>query len=124
MIRVLVVEDNADDAFILDLALGRSAEPAFELVRAERVRDAEGLLRSGAGFDVVLTDLHLPDSAGLQAVAQLASAAGETPIVVLSGSEDPRLREQLLTGGAKAFWSKDRMMDPELPRMIARVARA
>ena len=66
--RILLVEDDAADALLVQRTLGTPAAPAFGF-RLYRSQDlASGLERlDEGGIDVVLLDLHLPDSRGSRA---------------------------------------------------------
>ena len=63
VIRILLVEDNSDDALLLRRTLDDRTRNLFDLVHAERLDAALKHLNSAA-FDVVLLDLSLPDSHG------------------------------------------------------------
>ncbi|MEZ6185488.1 MAG: sigma-54 dependent transcriptional regulator [Planctomycetota bacterium] len=109
-IRVLLVEDNDDDAFFIEDVLqdgldvaGSDPEPVT-LVRCETLTDA----KSKAGnSDVVLLDLSLPDSNGLDTFTELRAAAPELPIVVLSGRDEAQLGVDCVKQGAQDYLSKN-----------------
>ena len=89
-LHALLVED--DDAYATMLQQELAAESGLP-VSIERVRSlADALLRlSAGGFDAILLDLGLPDSSGLETFGRLQHAAGDTPIVVLTASDDDGL---------------------------------
>jgi diguanylate cyclase (GGDEF)-like protein len=60
-----------------------------------------------SSFDVVLLDLGLPDSQGLETVEQMVAAAPEIPIVVLTGINDPELGIEAVQRGAQDYLPKD-----------------
>lgn len=102
MIRVLVVEDDPIFAKLVQVQLRTLGEPRCEVVHAASLAAARERL-AGARFDVILTDLGLPDSQGPATADAIEAAAPGTPIVVLSGSEEPpRGRRFLLKGGIGA----------------------
>ena len=69
-IKVLLIEDNPGDARLVREMLAESGEGRFVLYHAERL--STGLDRlSKADFDVVLTDLSLPDTQGLETFARV-----------------------------------------------------
>ncbi len=84
--RILLIEDSNTDAMLIQAHL-RKADPSF-VVRRE-VRLADGLAQVARGeADVILLDLNLPDSAGLDTFRSLYRSALQVPIVVLSGQDD------------------------------------
>ena len=92
-VRVLLIEDNIADADLIkdafeDAALDSALSGAvFELEQVDRLR--AGMERLLAGdVDVVLLDLSLPDSQGLETFVKLERTSPTTPIVVLSGLDD------------------------------------
>lgn len=98
--NVLLIEDNPGDARLLELALRQLSEQGVRWTVVARISDALSRLQAG-GFDVVITDLALPDSAGATTVTRLRNARPGIPIVVLTATQDERLHE-LLTGAGAA----------------------
>jgi two-component system CheB/CheR fusion protein len=85
-LRVLLIEDVRD---ILDVFTILLRAEGADVAAAERGRDAAELVRR-QGFDVVLTDLGLPDIPGDVLIRQIRAAAGPaTRIVVVTGYGEP-----------------------------------
>ena len=87
---VLLIDANAEDEqlFREELALIRDRPFVLEVIRSL----AEALLRMKQGVsDVILLDLHLPDSLGLTTFLRLQPKAGDQPIIVLVGQADEDL---------------------------------
>ncbi len=121
-IRVLLLEDNPDDAFLIQRAFGAPRLRGFELMHtAQRVSAAVAALASNQGraFDVVLTDLDVPDSGGVDTVTALHRAAPEMPIVVLTGQPDEALGVAALRRGAQDYLLKGQVE----PSLLARTLR-
>lgn len=103
--QILLIEDNLGDAQLVRLYLterfGASCGVRHELtLRA-------GLHALGEGsVDVVLLDLGLPDSTGLQGYLQVQQAAPRTPVVILTGDSDEDSALQALRVGAQDYLSK------------------
>jgi DNA-binding response OmpR family regulator len=76
--RVLLVEDNRSEAVLLQEMLARDAGGEFELSWNDRLGKANDRL-AGESFDVVLLDLSLPDSSGLESLDGLRQAARSIP---------------------------------------------
>lgn len=104
-IRVLLVEDDANDAKIIARVLGRCAQPSCDWMRVGELSAAGALLQSGI-VDVVLLDLSLPDCRGLAGLRELASKAPRVPIVVLTEREDQAVAIEAIRNGAQDYLVK------------------
>lgn len=104
-IVVLLIEDNPGDAGLVRARLAEARNVRFTLRHESRL--AAGLARlQTERADVVLLDLSLPDSHGLDTVVQFKLAQPELPIVVLSGSTDEDLALAALKAGAQDYLMK------------------
>jgi len=116
-ITVLLVEDNPGDArLILELLEDVQAQ-AFDLERVGRLDHALSRL-SRTGVDVVLLDLGLPDSQGLETFVRARRSAPEEPIVVISGLDDERLALEAVRSGAQDYLVKGRIEGHLLARVL------
>src|SRR6186997_595279 len=89
--RVLVVEDNPGDVFLLREMVDEAPNARFQ-VTAEAGRLEKALeIMAGEQIDVVLLDLQLPDSRGVDTFIAAHRAAPDVPIIVLSESDDEEL---------------------------------
>jgi signal transduction histidine kinase len=104
-LRVLCVEDNPGDARLLREVLGETGMEV-ELEFADRLSRARELLRAST-FDVIVSDLTLPDAQGTDAVDGLKTAAPNVPIVVLTGLADEAVGVQCVQRGAQDYLVKD-----------------
>lgn len=103
MPRALLVEDNPADAGFLERRLSASEHlVGYEVTRVETLAGALMVLRN-KGIDVVLLDLTLEDSSGLETVVSVHREAPEVPIIVLSGHEDVSTAVQCVVEGAQSF---------------------
>ncbi len=107
-IRILLVEDNSGDVRLLRVYLADAGASRFELTHAEALTEALARLK-GAAFDVVLLDLSLPDSSGLETVERVRAAAPTLPIVVLSGLDDEETAVEAVKHGAQDYLVKGRI---------------
>jgi len=103
--RVLLVEDDDDDAVFLKTCLRRQDSKAVELVRAATMANALSTLR-GSQFDVILLDLNLPDSTGQDSVHRIQGADPTVPIVVLSGEGNEDFAVGILNRGVQDYLVK------------------
>jgi len=78
-IRLLLVEDGAADALLLQYMLAEVKEESFLVTHVEMMADAVNCLAKEP-FDAILLDLSLPDSRGLGTVAQINVAAPYLPL--------------------------------------------
>ena len=84
-IHILLVEDDPDDVWVMRNLLGDRWDGPFKLSHAELL--SAGLERlSEFPFDIILLDLSLPDSQGLETFFTMHAHAGDVPIVVLTTS--------------------------------------
>lgn len=102
---VLLVEDNDGDADLVAFHLRRTAWYPTSLSRAGSLDAARSLLERET-FDIVLVDLGLPDSDGLDTLRRVRSAAADTPVVVLTGRTDDELGPRAIAAGAEDFVPK------------------
>ena len=115
-VRVLLVEDNGSDARLIQEHLKECSE-TFNTVHVERLHEAlEALDKSN--FDVVLLDLSLPDSTGLQTFAEVKVKAVKVPILVMSGFDDEALAVRAVREGAQDYLVKGKVEGEGLGRAI------
>jgi serine phosphatase RsbU (regulator of sigma subunit) len=104
-IRALLIEDNPGDARLIEVMLREADAESFEVRRVERLE--EGLRELGnGGIDVVLSDLSVPDSNGLDTFQRLHARAPHVPIIVLSGLNDTTVALNAVHQGAQDYLIK------------------
>ena len=118
--RILLIEDNPGDARLIRESLAEAAGNPFDVTRADRLDDGLQHLAPGA-VDVVLLDLSLPDSRGLDTVGKVIERAPWVPIVVLTGLDDKDLAVEAVRRGAQDYLVKGQA-DGELLARAARYA--
>ncbi len=115
--RILLVEDDPDDVWVMRSLLGDRWDGPFELVHVELL--SSGIRRCQEDlFDVVLLDLALPDSQGLETFIAMHAHAGGVPIVVLSGYDDEMTAMKAVQAGAEDYLVKGQVNDNLLVRSI------
>jgi signal transduction histidine kinase len=112
--RVLLVEDNNDDALLIEEAL---SDTAIQIERAERLSTALEKLANG-GLEAVLLDLSLPDGHGLDTIGRLRSQAPGAPIVVLTGLDDEEAAVKAVEQGAQDYLIKGQVDGHLLARSL------
>ncbi|WP_142847640.1 diguanylate cyclase domain-containing protein [Telmatospirillum sp. J64-1] len=104
-IRVLLIEDNPGDARLFRLALSEAEEARFTVTQANCLAEAVEAA-APADFDVVVTDLSLPDSYGMATVDQVVKAFPTLPVVVLTGLSDAETGLQAVQAGCQDYLVK------------------
>ncbi|HWO42073.1 MAG TPA: ATP-binding protein [Candidatus Eisenbacteria bacterium] len=112
--RVLFVEDNDDDALLIQEAL---ADTVIKIDRAERLSSALEKLSAG-DIDAVLLDLSLPDAHGLDTIARVRSHSPGVPIVVLTGLDDEEAAVKAVEQGAQDYLNKGHVHGQLLARSL------
>ena len=100
--RILHIEDNPGDARLVKEMLADAEPASYELVQVARLDQALAKLASEQ-IDVVLADLGLPDSQGLDTLKQLRGAFPELPVIVMSGMSDENVAVQAVQEGAQDY---------------------
>ncbi len=116
-LRVLLVEDSHADALVAERAL-QVSDGAFEITITGSL--GAGIDQLAEGFDAILLDLTLPDSAGAETVVRMRAAAREVPIVVLTSAEGDAIADRCLRAGADAYRQKGRVGPTELGDVLSR----
>jgi PAS domain S-box-containing protein len=109
LIKVLLVEDSPSDAQLLCELLQDYPPQKFAIERAEQLEEAIRLVAETT-FDVVLLDLTLPDSAGLDTCTRMRRAAPQVPIVVLTGVDDETIALEAMQQGVKDYLVKGQII--------------
>lgn len=114
-ITILLVEDNPGDARLIFEMLANKSEIAITHVG----RLAKGIEEVQAkSFDIILLDLSLPDSYGLDTINRMKAAAPHTAIVVLTGLDDDCITELAIRAGAQDYLPKEQLDSSLLLRSI------
>ena len=113
-LRVLLVEDDRGDAFLVGELLAEVDAPV-ELTVAPTMAQAKAQV---ANADCVLLDLELPDSSGMAALRSLRAARPHVAVVVLTGLSDEHIGVAALAQGAQDYLVKGRVDGVLLERAI------
>jgi CheY-like chemotaxis protein len=116
-LRVLLVEDSRADAAVAERALHVS-DGEFEVTITDSLN--AGIDRLGDGFDAILLDLTLPDSAGDETVRRMRAASREVPIVVLTSAAGDEIADRCIRAGADAYRQKGHLGPHELCDVLSR----
>ena len=103
--HVLLVEDDAADAYMLRRVLTAKGGCRFTLEHVDRLSKGLDRLEAG-GVDVLLLDLDLPDSFGLETFHAINRRLPQVPIVVMSGHDDEKVALEAVRDGAQDYLVK------------------
>src|SRR6185312_2252415 len=101
-IKILNVEDDDDDAELLAFALAGAADRDYQIRRARTLSEMHEALTSFRP-DVMLLDMQLPDSHGLDTVRKALIASHDAPVLVLTGKSDGDIGLKAVEAGAQDF---------------------
>ncbi|MDC4203163.1 MAG: EAL domain-containing protein [Candidatus Manganitrophus sp.] len=117
-INALLIEDNPADARLIREILSDVKGLSLHLVCSDRI--STGMKRFHQGpIDVILLDLSLPDSQGLDSLSRVQTQAPGVPIVILSGLSDEQTAVQAIQKGAQDYLIKGRISGDLLAHAIS-----
>ncbi|MDJ0661007.1 MAG: hybrid sensor histidine kinase/response regulator [Crocosphaera sp.] len=105
VIKVLLIEDNLAESRLLHEVLKGATKQEFRLFHEKRLQDALKQLQTQT-FDIILLDLTLPDSQGLDSLVPIISQKSHIPIVVLTNMNDEELALDAVRKGAQDYLVK------------------
>ena len=115
--KILIVEDSKDQALVIWGILKASKKAVFSVETATTLTAALERLAKG-GIDLVLLDLTLPDSIGLDTYSRVHAHAPNVPVIVMTGSDDDELAKNALSRGAQDYLVKGSFDNDLLERSI------
>jgi PAS domain S-box-containing protein len=116
--NILLIEDNPADARLIDIYLNEAYDDSFyTLTSASNLKSGLEFAASNR-FDVILVDLTLPDSFGLDTFKKVFQNAQDVPIIVLTGVEDENTGLNAMKLGAQDFLIKGKVKAKGLRRSI------
>src|SRR5687768_5975719 len=86
-IKILLIEDNLGDARLIEIMLRDAGTQPYQVTSTDTFQKGTDLLKTNA-FDLVLLDLSLPDSFGIDTITNANLSAPNVPIIVLTGRND------------------------------------
>ena len=116
-IDVLIVEDNPGDLRLTQEMLREPGPYIFKTAHAGAIKEALRKL-SGREFDVILLDMNLPDSSGLDGLEKIAAACPGIAVIVLTGRDDENVGVEALKRHASDYLAKGNINPFLLTRAI------
>ncbi len=116
-IQILLIEDNVGDYQLILQMLDISEIAKFELIQTPRLVSGLKLLESGK-FDIILVDLGLPDSVGLESFKAILETHPSIPIIILTGLANEEIGIKAIKLGAQDYLVKGEFNGKLLVRAI------
>jgi two-component system, cell cycle sensor histidine kinase and response regulator CckA len=116
--RVLVIEDDPVYAAFARAALRKTDNPPDDVVFAKTLEAGLRILADDQPIDLILLDLGLPDSDGLDTLVSVRNRAPETAIIVLTGRDDHGLARRAVQEGAQDYIVKGSGSEKHLTRSV------
>ena len=116
-VNILLIEDNPTDAFLLQSLVSEEVSGSFVFTVKQQLEDGIEAV-SNSDFDIILLDLNLPDSQGLDTIKKMHGAESEVPIIVLTGLKDEDLALTAMKQGAQDYLCKTNITSAILVRAI------
>jgi len=104
-IKILLIEDNPEDAYLIEEHLEEFANFSYEFKNVRTLNEALSVLKEQP-YDVVLLDLGLPDSDGVNTYLSVHNKNPLVPIIILTGLNDGKVGSYALKAGAHDFLVK------------------
>lgn len=117
-IKVLIVEDNESTAFLISETLSSGSPGKYRIDIALRLKEACVKLASDPP-DVVILDLLLPDTTGVESVTTISKLFPNIPIVVLTGQLDVNIAGHTAKQGALFFMQKTDIRQDRLENAVS-----
>jgi len=116
-IKTLLIEDNPGDVRLIRSYLSGTKLPAVEITDAATLDAGLRNLNENI-YDVILLDLGLPDSLGIDTFTKVQNKNHSTPIVIISGLDDEQLAIEAVRKGAQDYLIKSKTLDEFLIRAL------
>lgn len=119
MLQILLIEDNEDDVFLIKEYFSKNNESlSWQITHVNEISEAISVLSKG-GIDLILLDLFLADSRGIESFYQLQSRFSRIPMVVMTSLDDESVAVEAVRHGAQDYLVKGQIN----PTLLSRVVR-
>lgn len=116
-IEILLFEDNPGDAGLIEEMLAEFASFPYDFKNAETLSEGLSLLKENS-FDVILSDLGLPDSDGIDTFLEIYAINSRIPVIILTGMNDEKIGIEAVKKGAQDYLVKGQVDGRLLKRSI------
>jgi signal transduction histidine kinase/CheY-like chemotaxis protein len=104
--KVLLIEDNTMDAVLIKENIRMEGGGEYEITVAGTLKGGIG---AGEKFDVVLLDMWLPDSDGIETLVKFREARAKVPVIIITGLDNSEMSIKTLQAGAQDYIVKDNL---------------
>src|ERR1035437_5928539 len=116
-VKILLFEDNFGDANLIDEMLEEIADFPYKLINVKTLKEGLSLIKE-CPFDVILTDLGLPDSDGIDTFLDIHVRNSRIPIIIFTASDDETIGVDAVRRGAQDYLVKGQIDGRLLKRSI------
>ena len=116
-INLLMIEDNPGDARLIREMLSESTLVEYKVTWADKLKEGFDYILNNE-FDIILVDLSLPDSFGLDTLNSVTTNFSKLPIIVLTGLDNEKIGLDAMRLGAQDYLIKGRLDFTNLSRAI------
>ncbi len=114
---ILLIEDNEEAMFLVELAIQTYGSGRYKLEWAKCLNEGRERLSKG-GVDLILLDLGLPESSGSVTYDSVRAVAPGVPVLVLTGDAAEETESKVTAGGGEDYLVKDQISGPLLVQAI------
>ena len=104
-VEILLFEDNPGDASLIEEMLEEFVDFPYELINVKTLNEGLSLLKK-LPFDIILTDLGLPDSDGIDTFLDIRTGNSRIPIIIFTASNDEKIGISAVKKGAQDYLVK------------------
>jgi len=108
ILKALLIEDNPDDAELLRVLSADINGVFLNITTSDTLTEGLQVLNKQK-FDIILLDLFLPDSAGMETLSAILASKTELPVIVLSGHNDEAFASEAVHQGAQDYLIKGQL---------------
>jgi PAS domain S-box-containing protein len=116
-VKILLFEDNPGDAGLIEEMLEEFADFQYEFKTVQTLDEGLSLLKK-IRFDIILSDLGLPDSYGVDTFLEIHARNSRIPIIILTGMNDEKIGVEAVKKGAQDYLVKGQVDGRLLRRSI------
>ncbi|MGP8191001.1 MAG: histidine kinase dimerization/phosphoacceptor domain -containing protein [Methanobacterium sp.] len=111
LIKVLLIEDNNADIHLIRDMLNQTKNINFQIINCKTLNDGIIQLNNNNDFNVILLDLGLPDSKGIESFLKLYKHEKKVPIIILTGLKNEEIAIYAIQNGAQDYLIKGQSND-------------
>lgn len=113
VLNILLIEDNPGDIRLVEEMLCDIRDLSINLIVAENIKTGLKYIATEL-IHVILLDLNLPDSQGIQTFKQVYKFALDVPVIIMSVLSDKELIYEAMKGGAQGYLIKGKLENDSL----------